>query len=116
MTGNLGEKTQTTTSEWTEVLKVHCPDFVSWNRLTFQVYEGTLSGSTLTGVNAVKYKVQGSNVDKPALYTDLQAEQTLAAGAVSSEEVAQQFIYVRLIAKDAVDGTHGKINVNAAGF
>lgn len=121
MVDTLGEGTLTTTSDYQEVLKVECPTFITWTRVTFQLYEGNLStdGATLTGVNNVKYKVQGSDVEAAALWQDLPVNGTefaLTAGTVDSQEVSQQFRFVRVVAKDAVNGTHGKINVNACGF
>lgn len=110
MTNTLGENTITTTNTYQTALKVTAPVFVLWDAgVCFAFRE-------VGGVNAVKYRVQASNIDEEEEYITLLDDQLLAAGAADSETVGQPFLYTRVQVKSAVDSAEGTFKISACGF
>lgn len=111
----MAKNTVTTTDNWQVVLTANFlpTSVIPIQTMLFSIYEGELSadGSTLTGINTVKYKVQGAPEEKEALYQDLQSEQTLPAGGKALEWMQAPHHKMRVLAKSAATGQHGKVTV-----
>ncbi len=100
----LGTKTQTSTDTYTTILKL---GEISANihTITFSLKE--------QNVNAVKYKILGSNDD--STYETLQAETVIAKNGSDWQTISEPWRYIDVKIQTSVSPNPGSVKIVAAG-
>jgi len=93
-----------TTNAYVSALKIQVPRHIG--SLLLQLVE--------ENVNAVKFKVLGSNDDDN--YETLKAETVLAKNASTYETLTDPWLWVDIQVKASVDDAHGRVTVHVSGI